>query len=110
MMQPLSCDDLYNLVWHEPAAALAPRLGISETKLKKACASALIPLPDRIHWAKRRAGKATVQTDLPIRSPGMNESVFLEGTQYSWLQGLSDNEILGWPLEPPAFTESISSE
>src|ERR1700733_14946246 len=99
-MQRLSREDLYNFVWHEPASALAPRLGISEANLKMACASALIPLPGRIHWAKRRAGKATVQTDLPIRSPGMNESVFLGGAQYSWLQGLSDSEILDWPIDP----------
>jgi hypothetical protein len=108
-MQRLSREDLYNFVWQEPASALAPRLGISEATLKKACASALIPLPGRIHWAKRRAGKATVQTDLPIRSPGMNESVFFGGTQYSWLQGLSENEILEWPIDPPSFAESISS-
>jgi hypothetical protein len=109
MIQRLSREQLYDSVWHEPASALAPRLGISELAMKKACASAQIPLPGRIHWAKRRAGKATDQTGLPIRSPGMNESVFFGGTQYLWLQGLSDNEILEWPIDPPSFAESISS-
>jgi hypothetical protein len=109
MIQRLSREELYNSVWREPASALAPRLGISEAKLKKACASVLIPLPGRIYWAKRRAGKAIAQTDLPVRSAGMSESVFFGGIQYSWLQGLSDDEILEWPLDPPSFADSTSS-
>jgi hypothetical protein len=109
MIQRLSREELYDSVWREPASALAPRLGISEFALKKACASAQIPLPGRIYWAKRRAGKEIAQIALPIRSTGMNESVFFGGTQYSWLQGLSDNEILKWPIDPPSFSESISS-
>src|SRR5712672_318246 len=109
MIQRLSREELYNSVWREPASTLAPRFGISEAKLKKACAAVLIPLPGRIYWAKRRAGKAIAQTDLPVRSAGMSESVFFGGIQYSWLQGLSDDEILEWPLDPPSFAESISS-
>jgi hypothetical protein len=109
MIQRLSREDLYSSVWREPASALAPRLGISEAKLKKACASALIPLPGRIHWAKHRAGKATVQTDLPVRPAGMSEFVFFGGIQYPWLQGLSDNEILEWPLDPPSYAETTTS-
>src|SRR5437879_6370007 len=109
MIQRLSREELYNAVWCEPVSALAPRLGISESKLKKACASALIPLPGRIFWAKRRAGKVTVQIDLPVRPAGMSEFVFFGGTQYSWLQGLSDGKILEWPLDTPSFAASTSS-
>jgi len=96
MIQRLSREELYNSVWREPASTLAPRFGVSEAKLEKACASALIPLPGRIYRAKRRAGKAIAQTDLAVRSAGMSESIFFGGTQYSWLQSLSDDDILEW--------------
>jgi len=94
MIQRLSREQLYNYVWCDPMSVLAPSLRISESKLKNACASALIPLPGRIFWAKRRAGKAIVQIDLPARPAGMSEFVFFGGTQYSWLQGLSDDKNL----------------
>ena len=109
MIQRLSREELYNSVWREPASTLAPRFGISEAKLKKACASALIPLPGRIYWAKRRAGKAIAQTDLPVRSAGMSESVFFGGIQYSWLQSLSDDDILEWSVDPPSFANCTGS-
>lgn len=109
MIQRLSREQLYNYVWCEPMSVLAPSLRISESKLKNACASALIPLPGRIFWAKRRAGKAIVQMDLPARPAGMSEFVFFGGTQYTWLQGLSDDKILEWPSDPPSFAASTSS-
>jgi hypothetical protein len=38
MMQRLSREELYNSVWRELASTPAPRFGISEAKLKNACA------------------------------------------------------------------------
>ena len=85
MIQRLGLEELYNSVWREPVSALAPRFGISESKLKKACASALIPLPGRIYWAKRRAGKVIVQIDLPRR--------VIEGSRGLLLDRLLHSEV-----------------
>jgi hypothetical protein len=100
--------ELFRLVWLEPVSTLAPRLNVSDAKLKKACAEACIPLPGRIYWAKRRAGKAPELTNLPIRPAGMSNDVVLGGTHLSWLQTLSDAEILQWPVDPPHFPEDMA--
>ncbi|HKB90537.1 MAG TPA: hypothetical protein VKC60_08475 [Opitutaceae bacterium] len=39
----------------------------------------------------------------------MSESVFFGGTQYSWLQSRSDDEILEWSVDPPSFANCTSS-
>jgi hypothetical protein len=94
MPKRLARTELYDLVWLEPVSTLA--------------AEAQIPLPGRIYWAKRRAGKAPAQTNLPIRPAGMNDDVVLGGTHLSWLQTLSDAEILQWPVDPSHFPEDIA--
>jgi hypothetical protein len=38
----------------------------------------------------------------------MSEDVVLGGTHLSWLQTLSDAEILQWPVNPPQFPEDIA--
>jgi hypothetical protein len=108
MPKRLDRTELYGLVWLEPISTLAPNLNVSDARLKKTCAEAHIPLPGRIYWAKRRAGKVPAQTILPIRPAGMSEDVVLGGTHLSWLQTLSDAEILQWPVNPPHFPEDIA--
>jgi hypothetical protein len=49
----LSRKELYELVWSEPMKILAPRFGISDVALRKACARAEIPTPGPGHWAKK---------------------------------------------------------
>ena len=39
----------------------------------------------------------------------MSEDVVLGGTHLSWLQTLSDVEILQWPVNPPHVPEDIAS-
>jgi len=46
----LSRKELYELVWSEPMKILAPRFGISDVALRKACARAEIPTPGPGHW------------------------------------------------------------
>lgn len=75
MIQRLSREELYELVWAEPMKNLAVRFGISDVALKKTCARAVIPTPDRGYWAKREAGKSTTQQSLLERPRGMDEEV-----------------------------------
>jgi hypothetical protein len=108
MASCLARESLYEAVWAEPISMLAPKLNVSDAGLKKACAEAHIPLPGRIYWAKCRAGQTPATVALPMRPAGMSEDVVLAGTHLSWLQNLSDAEILQWPEVAPAFPEDIN--
>jgi hypothetical protein len=110
MAERLSRKTLYDLVWSEPMKTLSVRFGISDVALKKTCARAGIPTPDRGHWAKKEAGKETFQAALPLRPPGMDEQVEIGGCGGSgsyryWNQ----EELLGPIGDPPEFSEPIET-
>jgi hypothetical protein len=75
MTERLSRKALYDLVWSEPMKTLSARFGISDVALKKNCARAGIPTPDRGYWAKKDAGKDTFQAAFSTRRPGMDDDV-----------------------------------
>jgi hypothetical protein len=64
-----------------------------------------------IHTGRRRVGVAQTppQIALPVRPAGMSEDVVLGGARFSWLQNLSDAEILRWPELPPSFPDDMDS-
>src|SRR5579872_5725828 len=105
MPERLSRKELYGLVWSEPMKTLSARFGISDVALKKTCARAQIPTPDRGYWAKKDAGKKTFQTILPARAPGMDDEVLVAGGSHYWYQSLSVEEILSSLPQPPEFPE-----
>jgi len=53
------------VVWSELMMTLSARFRISEVALKKTCARAGIPTPERGYWAKKDAGK---EASIPITS------------------------------------------
>jgi|SRR5580704_1292781 hypothetical protein len=109
MAKRLSRAELYALVWSEPMKTLAMRFGISDVGLKKSCARAEIPTPDRGYWAKKEAGKNPLQEALPDRPPGMADEVHVAGGGSYWDWHLSDEEILA-PLPPaPEFVEAMEA-
>ena len=79
MAKQVSRAELYALVWSEPMKSVATRFGISDVALKKTCARAEIPTPDRGYWAKKEAGKCLVQAALPERPSGMADEVIVAG-------------------------------
>jgi hypothetical protein len=107
MAKRLSRKRLYELVWSEPMKILAPRFGISDVALKKACARAEIPTPGLGHWAKKTAGKSTSQVALPERPPGMDDEVLIGAGLGYWHSGWSEEELLGPLPPPPEFEEPI---
>jgi hypothetical protein len=107
MAKRLSRKELYELVWSEPLKILAPRFGISDVALKKACARAEVPTPGLGHWAKKAAGKSMSQVALPERPPGMDDKVLIGAGQSYWHSGWSDEELLGPLPPPPEFEEPI---
>src|SRR5580700_6988654 len=109
MTERLSRKALYDLVWSEPMKTLSARFGISDVALKKTCARAEIPTPDRGYWAKKDAGKSTLQEALPERPPGMAHEVVVAGGGNHWHWNSSDEELLA-PLPPlPEFPEPIEA-
>jgi len=61
MAERFSRETLYDFVWSEPMKVLSTRFGLSDVALKKTCERAGIPTPDRGYWAKKEAGKKTLQ-------------------------------------------------
>src|SRR5215472_6217422 len=109
MAERLCRKALYDLVWSEAMKTLSTRFGVSDVALKKTCARAGIPTPDRGYWAKRNAGKETFQAALPIRPPGMDDQVLIggggSGSYYYWNQD-DRNRPIG---DAPEFSEPIET-
>lgn len=102
----LSRQELYDLVWAEPTRTVAASYGVSDVWLKKVCAGANVPTPDRGYWAKLAAGKAVVKARLPLRDPGMSDTVSVTKANYNYRW---DPEAeLAEPIpEPPVFLEPL---
>ena len=109
MEQRVTRQKLHALVWAEPMRTLAGRFGISDVAFRKECCRMHVPVPPRGHWARRAAGKATVEAALPPRPPGLSDETMVGGGRYwrYYSQALSQEEILE-PLPPePSFDEPI---
>lgn len=62
-------DELYRLVWAEPASSLASRLGVSNSYLCRVCTALEVPRPPRGYWTRRKAGlEAPIPELPPLRS------------------------------------------
>jgi hypothetical protein len=107
MAKRLCRKQLYELVWSEPMKILAPRFGISDVALKKACARAEIPTPGLGHWAKKAAGKGMSQVALAERPPGMDDEVLVGAGVGYWHSRWSEEELLAAMPPPPEFEEPI---
>ena len=106
--QSFTREELYQLVWSEPMIQLAKRFGLSDVGLAKACRRAAIPVPERGYWAKRQAGKPTMQQVLPPRGPGVHDDVEFGGGN-SWSYGAMTDELIGKEIPPPpTFPEDIA--
>lgn len=61
----LSREQLYELIWANPAVKLAAKLGISDVALAKHCKKLKVPRPPRGYWAKVAAGRKLKKPGLP---------------------------------------------
>lgn len=101
-------EDLHQLVWTDPMRTVAQRLGISDVGLKKHCAAAGIPVPERGYWAKLAAGKPVQPQKLPPRDPGASEFVQIGRETFSW--NADPEKRLAEPVpETPTFSEPLES-
>jgi len=67
--------ELYDLIWSQPAKTIAPNFGISDVALSKLCEKHEIPQPPRGYWAKVAAGRAAAKFPLPPRGLGIPEVI-----------------------------------
>lgn len=102
-------EELYELVWREPKRSLAEKLGVSDVAIGKTCRKAGIPVPERGYWARKDAGKPTIQPSLPPRFPGLSNSLTIGAERFRYSRSTSA-DLLNQPLPPaPEFSESLAS-
>lgn len=107
MRHQFTRQELYELVWSEPASKLGPQLGISGVGLAKACRRGDIPVPERGYWARLQAGKPVVKRPLPPRGLGMPDSLVVGESSYESYEALRAR-ILSEPIAPPVtFSETL---
>jgi hypothetical protein len=102
--------ELYDVVWSQPMRTVAASVGISDVALAKQCKKANIPVPNRGYWARKQAGKPTIQIALPPRFPGASDRV--GGSAYNDYYYGSDwpEKFREVPVPPvPTFDEAMSS-
>lgn len=61
-------NDLYDLVWSQPAIKIVEKYDISDSWLTKICHKMDIPKPPRGYWAKIQAGAKEHKRPLPKAS------------------------------------------
>ncbi len=83
-MPTITRQALYDLVWADPVRTVAATFGVSDVWLKKVCASAGVPVPERGYWAKLQARKPVVRTRLQPRDPGMSDRVSIGRSPQTW--------------------------
>tara|TARA_E500000305_G_C3870946_1_gene165136 strand:+ start:176 stop:526 length:351 start_codon:yes stop_codon:yes gene_type:complete len=57
MLNALTREELFLLVWEHPSQEIAMELGISDVALGKRCKKLQVPKPPAGYWAKVKAGK-----------------------------------------------------
>ena len=108
MAHRLTRQEVYDLAWSEPMKKLAPRFGVSDVALAKACRRADIPVPERGYWARLQAGKMVVRRPLPPRGLGMSDGVSIGEIPYETHEQLV-SRMLNEPVPPPpTFCEDIT--
>lgn len=89
---------------------IAQRMGISDVWLKRCCAKAGVPVPNRGYWAKLRAGKKVIRQELPPRPPGIPMDVAIGTNPHPnrWPRD-SEAELAAPPPIKPTFAEPIEA-
>ncbi|WP_434480441.1 hypothetical protein [Gemmatimonas sp.] len=102
----LTREELYERVWTEPMAVLAPKLGLSDVGLKKTCARLRIPSPPRGYWARLAAGQKIRRTPLP-KLPEKGATGIRDATFYPRDKESAAPEPLTGPVADQARFEAL---
>lgn len=100
--------ELYDLIWSQPAKTIAPNFGISDVALSKLCEKHGIPQPPRGYWAKVAAGKSVAKFPLPARGLGIPEVIDFRRDR--WGYSPRPSNVMELELgPPPIFPEPIET-
>jgi hypothetical protein len=66
-LEPLTREELYDLVWKEPMLRIGERMGVSSSYVARVCTDLRVPRPPRGYWAQLEFGK--VPPERPALSP-----------------------------------------
>jgi hypothetical protein len=110
MATTLTREELHELVWQEALRNIAPRLGVSDTWLRKCCHAADVPLPDQSYWGELRVGKHPPTRPLPPRPPGVPNDILIGKPTYrpSWPHN-PDRELAQPEPVAPQFPEPLEA-
>ena len=110
MKREFSRKELYDLIWSQPMRTVASSVGISDVALAKQCKKANIPVPNRGYWARKKAGKPTIQVALPPRFPGASDRVGGPAYRDHYYGSDWPKKFRELPVPPvPTFDEEMSS-
>ncbi len=98
--------ELLEIVWSRPLKDMPEVVGVSSTSVRNACRKFDIPIPDRGHWNKVKAGKSVKRVSLPERAPGMSDEVIIGGSGYDRYYGSKVDLEAPLPI-PPSFNTPI---
>ncbi len=100
--------ELYDSVWSQPMKTVAVTAGISDVALAKHCRKADIPVPSRGYWARKQAGKRTMQIELPPRFPGAPDRIGGRANDHYWGSDWAE-KFCEMQIPPaPTFDEQMS--
>lgn len=71
----LTREQLYEQVWTEPMATLAPKYGLSDVGLSKVCRRLNVPVPGRGYWRQKEVGQKVRRRALPKLPAGATQSM-----------------------------------
>ncbi len=72
---PITREELYALVWSEPATHVAAKFGVTDVAVAKWCRKLAVPRPGRGYWARTAAGRRVKQVPLPPAKKGTPTTV-----------------------------------
>lgn len=68
--EPVSREQLYEMVWKLPMLRIAEQFGVSSSYMARVCTELRVPRPPRDYWAQLEVGRAPERPALPVARPG----------------------------------------
>ncbi|MGV8041432.1 MAG: hypothetical protein AB2L07_15700 [Thermoanaerobaculaceae bacterium] len=72
---PITREELYELIWSQPATHVAAKFGVTDVAVAKWCRKLAVPRPGRGYWARTAAGRKVKQIPLPAAKKGAPTAV-----------------------------------
>jgi hypothetical protein len=101
-------EQLYEQVWSEPMATLAPKYGMSDVGLAKICRKLRVPVPGRGYWRQKEVGQKVRRPVLP-KLPAAASSDMREVRLRRPTPGATGSEAVGPVADQQRFEAQIEN-